>query len=481
LSEARKYKLNLIIAHQYIEQMIEEVRAAVFGNVGTTVTFRVGAYDAETLEKEFSPTFEAADLVNLDKFQIYLKLMIDGVGSLPFSANTIPNPPPLSPTFVPEILKTSREQFAERRDIVEQKIINWHKDNFRNEAPRENSDTKNAKKDNGEFAPRQDARRDTRNSRPVESNDRQNNSSSQTNQSNQSNQISQSNQTNQFNRPAEQKTSTDNLDRSETPKNNFPRRSDRKPNNFFPKKPLDDSGKIRPTEKMHNPFKDAFRAEILQEEKDIASDKEKNLREALSTAFGQGDDIKNIVEETNDRKDDKGIKPASLEDLRSVLKSVLNEQKNEPEKVEKNEKIEQNKKDEKAAPLTIPPIAPLKTESITIVKKEEIVEKKAEILAEERTSLKSFSETSTVEKVEKPIELVKDKDKTEIIQRVEKATDKKIVNSGLQAKSQPQTSHHVSSQTQSTQSVATSIQPAATDSINEIPEKDLKKILGVAE
>ena len=65
LSEARKYKLNLTIAHQYIEQMEEEVRAAVFGNVGTMITFRVGAYDADVLEKEFAPKFLAEDLVNL--------------------------------------------------------------------------------------------------------------------------------------------------------------------------------------------------------------------------------------------------------------------------------------------------------------------------------------------------------------------------------------------------------------------------------
>src|ERR1019366_6511692 len=65
LSEARKYKLNLTIAHQYIEQMDEEVRDAVFGNVGTMIAFRVGAYDSEVLEKEFAPVFIAEDLVNL--------------------------------------------------------------------------------------------------------------------------------------------------------------------------------------------------------------------------------------------------------------------------------------------------------------------------------------------------------------------------------------------------------------------------------
>ncbi|MDE1945573.1 MAG: type IV secretion system DNA-binding domain-containing protein, partial [Patescibacteria group bacterium] len=83
LSEARKYNLNLIIAHQYVEQMEEEVRAAVFGNVGTTITFRVGPFDAETLETIFFPTFTKEDLVNLGFAQIYLTLMIDGIGSPP--------------------------------------------------------------------------------------------------------------------------------------------------------------------------------------------------------------------------------------------------------------------------------------------------------------------------------------------------------------------------------------------------------------
>ncbi len=84
LSESRKYKLSLTMAHQYVEQMSEEVRAAVFGNVGTIISFRIGAYDAEFLEKEFSPEFTAEDLVNLGFAQIYLKLMIDGVSSRPF-------------------------------------------------------------------------------------------------------------------------------------------------------------------------------------------------------------------------------------------------------------------------------------------------------------------------------------------------------------------------------------------------------------
>ncbi|MBI5470583.1 type IV secretion system DNA-binding domain-containing protein, partial [Candidatus Kaiserbacteria bacterium] len=90
LSESRKYKLALTLANQYIEQMEEKVREAVFGNVGTLVVFRVGPFDAEVLTTLFEPTFTAEDLVELGLGQIYLTLMIDGVGSPPFSAETIP-------------------------------------------------------------------------------------------------------------------------------------------------------------------------------------------------------------------------------------------------------------------------------------------------------------------------------------------------------------------------------------------------------
>jgi hypothetical protein len=122
LSEARKYKLNLTIAHQYIEQMSEEVRAAVLGNVGTMIVFRVGAYDAEVLEKEFSPTFLAPDLVNLGQRQIYLKLMINDVTSPPFSAGTLPPIKKQEVTHVDEIIAQSRLAFAKPRAIIEEQI-----------------------------------------------------------------------------------------------------------------------------------------------------------------------------------------------------------------------------------------------------------------------------------------------------------------------------------------------------------------------
>ncbi|MFZ2621033.1 MAG: type IV secretion system DNA-binding domain-containing protein [Minisyncoccia bacterium] len=126
LSEARKYKLNLTIAHQYIEQMEEEVRDAVFGNVGTMIAFRVGAFDSEVLEKEFAPTFMAADLVNLGFAQIYLKLMINGVSSQPFSATTLPLITRPEITYRNEVVKSSRDQFGRPRATVEKNIVDWH-------------------------------------------------------------------------------------------------------------------------------------------------------------------------------------------------------------------------------------------------------------------------------------------------------------------------------------------------------------------
>ncbi|MDO8589651.1 MAG: type IV secretion system DNA-binding domain-containing protein [bacterium] len=126
LSEARKYKLNLTMAHMYIEQMEEEVRDAVFGNVGTMIVFRVGAYDADVLEKEFAPVFIAEDLVNLGLRQIYLKLMIDSVASPPFSATTMPPMQSSEVSHTEEIIEYSRKTFAQPRSEVEKRITDWH-------------------------------------------------------------------------------------------------------------------------------------------------------------------------------------------------------------------------------------------------------------------------------------------------------------------------------------------------------------------
>ncbi len=126
LSEARKYRLNLITAHQYIEQLEEEVAAAVFGNVGTIISFRVGAADAERLAKEFAPTFVEGgeDLLNLAKFDIYLKLMIDGVASTAFSASTLP-PIAKKTGSRDKVIAASRERYSMKREEIEKKVNQW--------------------------------------------------------------------------------------------------------------------------------------------------------------------------------------------------------------------------------------------------------------------------------------------------------------------------------------------------------------------
>jgi hypothetical protein len=124
LSEARKYRLSLIMAHQYVAQLDEIVADAVFGNVGTMVVFRVGGADAEMLVKEFTPAFLEEDIVNLTKYNVILKLMINGVSSQPFTAMTLP--PIGKPTESSEkIVKVSRERYAKSRDSIEDKIMRW--------------------------------------------------------------------------------------------------------------------------------------------------------------------------------------------------------------------------------------------------------------------------------------------------------------------------------------------------------------------
>jgi len=124
LSEARKYKLSLTVANQYISQLGEEVRDAVFGNIGTLVTFRVGASDAAALAKEFEPVFEPQDLSNLDIYKIYIKLAIDGLTADPFSAKTLPLPADVvnTPDDIETIHRLSRERYSKAKSFVEERI-----------------------------------------------------------------------------------------------------------------------------------------------------------------------------------------------------------------------------------------------------------------------------------------------------------------------------------------------------------------------
>jgi hypothetical protein len=127
LAEARKYRLSLFMAHQYIEQVNEKIRHAIFGNVGTMIIFRVGAEDAKHLVQEVQPIFNEEDMINLPRYAMYLKLMIDGATSKPFSATTTPLPTPIH-SHRAEIIQHSREAFGTEKEIIEKTIAIRQKD-----------------------------------------------------------------------------------------------------------------------------------------------------------------------------------------------------------------------------------------------------------------------------------------------------------------------------------------------------------------
>ena len=127
LSEARKYNLNLIIAHQYLGQLVKNqdtsIRDAVFGNVGTWILFKVGSEDAETMEKEFAPVFNQYDLINIEKFTAYVKLLVDNTASRPFSMKTLWPLPGIEKSDIVSKIKTlSRLKYGQDRNIIEAEI-----------------------------------------------------------------------------------------------------------------------------------------------------------------------------------------------------------------------------------------------------------------------------------------------------------------------------------------------------------------------
>lgn len=127
LSEARKYNLNLTIAHQYLGQLMEgqdtSIKDAVFGNVGTWTLFKIGPEDAEVMEKEFSPVFSQYDMVNVEKYTAYVKLLIDNAAGRPFSMNPIwPLPGTAKEEVAEKIKTTSRLKYGRDRNLIESEI-----------------------------------------------------------------------------------------------------------------------------------------------------------------------------------------------------------------------------------------------------------------------------------------------------------------------------------------------------------------------
>jgi len=125
LSEARKYKLNMTITHQFIGQLEEDIKKAVFGNVGTMCSFRIGSDDGEYMEKQFAPMFAANDLLNIDNLNAYVKLLIDGQTSKPFNM-FIPFPPKGSAEIAQYLKDLSRQKYSRPREEVEEEIRRRH-------------------------------------------------------------------------------------------------------------------------------------------------------------------------------------------------------------------------------------------------------------------------------------------------------------------------------------------------------------------
>jgi len=135
LSEARKYGLGLVIAHQYVGQLTAKgdtaIKDAVFGNAGTMISFKIGSEDAEVLQKEFAPVFDAYDLVNVDKYTAYIKLLVDNAAISPFALKTPwPLAGELDHELAGKIRQLSRLKYGQDRNIVEAEIKQRVKTNF---------------------------------------------------------------------------------------------------------------------------------------------------------------------------------------------------------------------------------------------------------------------------------------------------------------------------------------------------------------
>ena len=126
LSEARKYRLNLIVANQFIGQMEEEIKNAIFGNVGTIASFSVGVTDANYLQHEFQPLFNENDLINVDKYNAYMRTIVNGEPAAPFSLDTtkdISKEKAMQNDRVAELVRElSRLKYGKGQDVIESEI-----------------------------------------------------------------------------------------------------------------------------------------------------------------------------------------------------------------------------------------------------------------------------------------------------------------------------------------------------------------------
>ncbi|MDD5356585.1 MAG: hypothetical protein PHS53_00340 [Candidatus Pacebacteria bacterium] len=130
LAEARKYRLCLTLSHQYMDQLTNEVRTAILGNVGSIISFRVGSTDAEILEKEFGNAFRSTQFMDLNNYDTYMKILDGGVHGEPFLATTYP-PSGTRYGKKENMIRRSRERYAMPRAVIEDKIERWSKNGMK--------------------------------------------------------------------------------------------------------------------------------------------------------------------------------------------------------------------------------------------------------------------------------------------------------------------------------------------------------------
>jgi hypothetical protein len=121
-SEARKYGLSLTVAHQFIPQLQEDIRDAVFGNVGSIISYRVSSEDAELLEKQFSPTFTAKEIMNLENHNAFVKMLVSGKTTRAFNMQNLPFIPKGDPSVLENLKQLSYLTFGKDRQMIEHEI-----------------------------------------------------------------------------------------------------------------------------------------------------------------------------------------------------------------------------------------------------------------------------------------------------------------------------------------------------------------------
>jgi uncharacterized protein YcgL (UPF0745 family) len=323
LSEARKYRLALVLAHQYIKQLEEadneKVKNAVFGNVGTMMTFAIGAEDAAKMELEFEPVFTGQNLVNLSKFQMALKLGIQGKPSAPFLAQT------LSPILPEEIMdldraiEVSRKNWAVTKEFAQTQIMAWMTEEF--------GDPDKKKKNKSQFAHLMGAEGPPRQDKPERKEGYSNNNSDNRSSNNNYDNKSRQDRPNRDDRPQRDNYSNQSNDRSSSPRQDKPTSYDKPNREPFRDNTRDSNRDNSTSNRTDRPLRDDKRNERRQrdETRTKTNDKPRNdkpfTRNDDQNPFKQPSTSTSINQNISaSPKQDVTTKLAKLSSIKSTIK-----------------------------------------------------------------------------------------------------------------------------------------------------------------